>query len=127
MCICYKSPEVNTMKNYIKTDDFNNAIELRLNVLVFQEGDYYVAFCPSLNLSSYGDSVDDAKTGFDEVMTSYLEEGKENGSLQDDLIKNGWTFNLENNKKAEPPAMVELNIPAGVLRTQFNENWSVPV
>jgi hypothetical protein len=115
------------MKNYIKTDGLDNIIELQLNVLVFQQGDYYVAFCPSLNLSSYGDSVDDAKVGFDEVMTSYLEDCKENNSLHEDLLKNGWTFNIQNHKKAEPPAMVELNIPAGLLRTQYNENWSVPV
>ncbi|RWZ88344.1 MULTISPECIES: hypothetical protein [unclassified Hydrotalea] len=115
------------MKNYIKTDGFDNVIELQLNVLVLQQGDYYVAYCPSLNLSSYGDTIDDAKVGFDEVMEAYLEECKENGTLHDDLVKNGWTFNIHNHKKAEPPAMVELNIPAGVLRQQFNENWSVPV
>lgn len=115
------------MKNYLKTDSLDNVIELQLNVLVFQEGDYYVAYCPSLNLSSYGDSVEDAKTGFDEVMEAYLEECKDNGSLRDDLVKNGWTFNIQNHKKAEPPAMIELNIPGGLLRQQFNESWSVPV
>ncbi|MBY0347529.1 MAG: hypothetical protein K2W79_04650 [Hydrotalea flava] len=115
------------MKNYIKTDGFDKVIELQLNVLVLQQGDYYVAYCPSLNLSSYGDTIDDAKVGFDEVMEAYLEECKENDTLHDDLVKNGWTFNIHNHKKAEPPAMVELNIPAGVLRQQFNENWSVPV
>lgn len=115
------------MKNYIKTDGTDNIIELQLNVLVFQQGDYFVSFCPSLNLSSYGDSIDDAKVGFDEVMTSYLEECKENNSLHEDLIKNGWTFNIQNHKKVDPPAMVELNIPAGLLRTQYNESWSVPV
>ena len=115
------------MSNYIKTDGSENILELRLSVLVFQQGDYYVAFCPSLNLSSYGDSIEDAKVGFDEVMTSYLEECRVNSSLHDDLVKNGWQFNINNNRKAEPPAMVELNIPAGLLKTQYNENWSVPV
>lgn len=115
------------MKNYITTDGLDNVIELQLNVLLFQQEDFYVAYCPSLNLSSYGDTIDDAKAGFDEVMEAYLEECKENGSLYDDLVKNGWTFNIQNHKKVEPPAMVELNIPAGLLRQQFNENWSVPV
>ena len=115
------------MHYYTNTNELDSIIELQLNVLVFQQEDYYVAFCPSLNLSSYGDSIAEAKTGFDEVMQSYIEECEENGSLQEDLIKNGWTFNLQNHKKAEPPAMVELNIPAGLLRTQYNENWSVPV
>lgn len=86
-----------------------------------------MAYCPSLNLSSYGDSIEDAKIGFDEIMQSYLEYFKENGSLHEDLIKMGWTLNSQNHKKVEPPATVDLNIPAGVLRKQFNENWSVPV
>lgn len=115
------------MKNFLKTDEFDNIIELRLNVLVFQEGDYYVAYCPSLNLSSYGDSIDDAKAGFDEVMEAYLEDSKANNSLQEDLLKNGWTLDIQNHKKVEPPTTVDLNIPAGLLRKQFNENWSVPV
>lgn len=115
------------MKNYIKTDGFGDVIELQLNVLVFQQGDYFVAYCPSVNLSSYGDTIEDAKAGFDEVMEAYLEDCKENGSLHQDLIKNGWTLNIKNHKKAEPPATVDLNIPAGLLRKQFNENWSVPV
>lgn len=115
------------MNNYIKTDGFDNIIELQLNVLVFEQGDYYVAFCPSLNLSSYGDSIEEAKTGFDEVMTSYLEDCKETNSLHEDLEKNGWTFNIQDTTIAEPPAMIELNIPSGLLRTQFNENWKVPV
>jgi len=115
------------MNNYIKTDESDNVLELKLSVLVFQEGDYYVAFCPSLNLSSYGGSIDEAKEGFDEAMQIYLDACKEDGTLHKDLVKNGWVFSIENNKKVEPPSMVELNIPAGLLRTQFNENWSVPV
>ena len=115
------------MKNYIKTDVFDNVMELQLSVLVFQQGDYYVSYCPSLNLSSYGETIEEAKTGFDEVMVAYLEECKENGSLCDDLVKNGWKINIQNHKKAEPPAIVDLDIPAGFLRKQFNENWSVSV
>lgn len=115
------------MKSKIKTDNQHNVLELQLNVLVFQEGEYYVAFCPSLNLSTYGNSVGDAKDAFDDAMNIYLDYSNENGTLHQDLIKHGWQFGLENNKKVEPPSMVELNIPAGLLKTQFNENWTVPV
>ena len=96
------------MKNLIKTDSFDNVIELQLNVLVFQQGDYYVAYCPSLNLSSYGDTISDAKSGFDEVMEAYLEECRENGSLHDDLVKNGWKLNIQNHKK--PNLLLWLNL-----------------
>lgn len=114
------------MNDKVKTAVPKNSLKIQLNILVFQEGEYYVSYCPSLNLSSYGHTIEEAKTGFDEVMTAFLEESNEDGSLYEDLIKNGWNLDFENNKKAEPPAMVDLDIPAGVLRKQFNENWTIP-
>ncbi|MES2703795.1 MAG: hypothetical protein V4649_14235 [Bacteroidota bacterium] len=54
---------------------------------VFQQGDYYVAYCPSLELSSYGDSVEDAKAGFDDAMNIYLEHCEKSGTLEQDLLK----------------------------------------
>jgi predicted RNase H-like HicB family nuclease len=115
------------MSNFIKTDGDNSVIELQLNVLVFQEGDYFVAYCPSLNLSSYGDSVQDAKDGFDETMKSYIENCESYHSLNEDLTKLGWKVKkFPNQNRPEPPAQVELDIPAGTLKTQFNQNWMVP-
>lgn len=114
------------MSNYIKIDDRNKEITLQLSVLVFQQGDYYVSYCPSLELSSYGDSIEEAKTGFDDVMKIYLEECQKKGTLHADLLAHGWQLNIDNDKEAAPPQMVELNIPAGVLKQQFNESWRVP-
>ncbi|TMI68396.1 MAG: hypothetical protein E6H09_22790 [Bacteroidetes bacterium] len=113
------------LKNFIKTDGDNNVLELQLNVLVFQQGEFFVSLCPSLNLSSYGDSVQDAKDGFDEVMKSYIEDCTKDGSLHKDLMKLGWTF-FSKQTKVIPPAQVELDIPGGALKKQFNENWTVP-
>lgn len=114
------------MKNIIKTDGKNRVLSLVLNVLVFQEDEYFVSYCPSLNLSSYGDSIQDAKDGFDEVVTSYLEECKKNGTLRNDLIQHGWTIESSSNHgTAFPPEQVELNIPAGLLKSQFNESRKV--
>ncbi len=115
------------MENYIKTDNSDNILELQLNVLVFQEGEYFVAYCPAMQMSSYGDSIDEAKQGFDEVMGAYIENCKENNTLREDLLKIRWTINVQNHAKAEPPTDIDLNIPAGLLRNQFNENWNIPV
>jgi predicted RNase H-like HicB family nuclease len=114
----------NRMKNYIKTDLNQNIIELQLSILVFQEGEYYVAFCPSLNLSSYGDSIDDAKEGFDEVVMEYICEANKNKSLAPDLSGLGWQ--VRSHEEAKPPGQVELNIPAGLLKSQFNQSYRVP-
>ncbi len=115
------------MKNYIKTDNSDNILELQFNVLVFQEGEYFVAYCPSMQLSSYGNTIEEAKEGFDEVMDAYIENCKENNSLREDLLKIGWSIDMSNHSKAEPPSNIDLNIPSGLLRKQFNENWNIPV
>jgi predicted RNase H-like HicB family nuclease len=112
------------MLNTIKTDGNDQVLELRLSVLVFQEGDYYVSYCPSLNLSSYGESIQEAKDGFDEVMRHFIDESVKHKTLRKDLLGNGWI--LHNHYKIEPPEQVELNIPGGSLKKQFNESWRVP-
>jgi predicted RNase H-like HicB family nuclease len=115
------------MNNYIRTDGNDQVVEIQLNVLVFQQGDYFVAYCPSVELSSYGDSIEEAKEGFDDVMRNYIDESEKNGTLWQDLQNHGWDLNIDNDKNAAPPQMVELNIPAGLLKKQFNESWRVPV
>lgn len=91
-------------------------LELAPCILVFQEGEYFVAYCPSLNLSSCGDSIEEAKSGLDEVVTAYLKNYRENNSLHDDLMKHDWTFASQ---KTTPTAAFELDIPSGLLRRQF--------
>lgn len=115
------------MKNFINIEDSKNIIDLHLSVLVFQEDEYYVALCPSLNLSSYGDTVNEAKLAFDEAVETYIEYGTENGTLHQDLIDNGWIFSVHDKRTVEPPSVVKLNIQAGKLRTQYNETRSVAV
>lgn len=108
------------------TTSGDRVIELQLSVLVFQEGEFYVSYCPSLEMTSYGDSIQDAKDAFDEAMRIYFEDCQKNKTLQQDLISHGWKFIQHNNDiKPEPPSQVQLEIPAGLLRTQFNENWKV--
>lgn len=102
-----------------------NMMELHINLLIFQQDEFYVSFCPSLNLSSYGQSIQDAKDGFDEVMEAFIEDSTTNKTLFSELEKHGWS--LLNHHHAEPPQAVELDIPGGQLRKQFNQKWSVPV
>ena len=101
------------MDNRIKTEG-NNIVEMPVSLLVFQQGDYYVAYCPSLELSSYGISVEDAKEGFDDAMNIYLEHCEKQGTLEADLVKHGWTIERKPTK-LEPPARIKLDIPAAQL------------
>ena len=110
---------------YIKKQN-DKFIEIQLGVLVFQEDDSYLAYCPALNLSTYGDSINDVKVAFDDLIKSYIEDCTRMGTLEKDLAANGWILQISAGK-AEPPKQVDLNIPGGMLRQQFNEPFRIPV
>ncbi len=44
------------------------SVQVQVDVLLVKEGEFFVAFCPSLNISSYGDTDKDAKKAFDEAL-----------------------------------------------------------
>lgn len=65
-----------------------------MNILVrleiFKEGDVFVALSPELDLSSFGDSIEEAKTSFREALAAFVEECREMGTLEDVLEDSGF-------------------------------------
>ena len=78
------------MENKINIDPAVKKVEVNLDLLLFKEGDYTVAFCPALNLSSFGINEEDAKLAFDEALSIFLEESTSRGSLEKILLDLGW-------------------------------------
>jgi predicted RNase H-like HicB family nuclease len=48
---------------------------------IFKEGRQYVAICPELNVSSFGDSVKEARCSLQEAVSLFLEECTRLGTL----------------------------------------------
>jgi predicted RNase H-like HicB family nuclease len=46
---------------------------INIKVEVFREDDLYVALCPLLNVSSYGESVEEAKKSLIEAVEAFVE------------------------------------------------------
>lgn len=89
-----------------------NSINVNVQVVLFQEDGMWVAYCPALELSSFGDDKRDAKEAFDEVIQIFLAETDRKGTLERYLLKLGWQlqqkpkpmynqpyFSLQENKK----------------------------
>ena len=57
---------------------------------VFQEDGVYVAYCPSLDISSSGNSFNEAVGNFYECFQLHVECCVESGTLHDDLLAHGW-------------------------------------
>ena len=78
-------------------------IEVQVEVGILKEGKQYVAYCPALELSGYGDSIKDAKKSFETVMAIFLEDTSKKGTLEKILVSLGWTLKRSDYK---PPKKV---------------------
>ncbi len=68
-------------------------MKLSVRIEIFEEDDQYVAVAPELNVSSFGDTPDEAKSAIAEAVELFLEECKRMGTLEDVLTEAG--FKLE--------------------------------
>src|SRR5438874_2268557 len=81
-----------------------HSIEVDVAVLILKDGNAYVAYCPALNISSYGSSAKDAKAAFDENMKIFLSETLRKGTLEKYLLKLGWMLQQIPEPFYKPPA-----------------------
>jgi predicted RNase H-like HicB family nuclease len=63
---------------------------LDIKVEIFKEEDLYIAVCPSLNVSSYGETEDEAKRSLVEAIEAFIEECDKMGTLDEVLEEAGF-------------------------------------
>lgn len=67
-------------------------IDAKLSVYVFTEDNVYIAYCPSLDFSSCGYTIDEAKANFEASIKEYFDYCVKNKTLDADLISHGWSI-----------------------------------
>jgi predicted RNase H-like HicB family nuclease len=77
---------------------------MNFDMIVFQEGKTYVAYCPELDLSSCGSSVLHAKEMLRTAIRLFLEEAEKTGTLKDILSEIHYTVNHDG--RYLPPKIV---------------------
>jgi predicted RNase H-like HicB family nuclease len=84
-------------------------IHLVYRVEVFQEDEHFVAICPELNVSSFGDSVEEARESLREAIDLFLEECESMGTLEAVLRESGFSPDLVDRRKwvSRLPVLVE--------------------
>lgn len=87
-------------------------INITFRVEVFKEDDSYVALCPELNVSSFGDSIEGAKRSLAEAVSIFAEECAEMGSLEEVLEESGFRKEGDRWISRRPVAEELLAIPA---------------
>lgn len=77
-----------------------NNIKISVSVYLFKEGNTYIAYCPSLDLSGYDTTEESAKADFEYILRDWLRTQSKNKTLKNDLEQHGWR--MENNIANEP-------------------------
>lgn len=90
-------------KNYIKVS--KDGVNISVGVYVFKEGDTFIAYCPSLDLSGYDTTEKKAREDFEFMLTDWLSTQLKNNTLDKDLREHGWKIE---NKVAEEPNVIDL-------------------
>jgi len=74
---------------------------------VFRENDQFVSVCSELNVSSFGDTPEEAKKSLIEAVSLFLEECQRMGSL-DEVLKEAGFSHLAGEKWVSPePVIIE--------------------
>ena len=60
------------------------------DMLIFKEGDNFISYCPELDVSSCGDSIEKAKNMLRSAVRLFLEEAEKMGTLEDILEECGY-------------------------------------
>jgi len=93
-------------------------IEAKIPVLCFQEGNKVVAYSPALDLSSCGNTEQQARKRFAEAAVIFLTEIRKMGTIEEVLEECGWQ-KIPNQHTWSPPTYKScteelVKIPAGV-------------
>lgn len=106
-----------------------NSVNVNIEVVLFEEDGMWVAYCPALELSSYGDDENDAKQAFEEAMAIFLSETDRKGTLERYLLKLGWQLQQKPKPVYNPPAISLLREQKLLRRKShiYNEKVTIPV
>jgi len=65
-------------------------MKISVKIEIFKEGDIYVALTPELNVSSFGETIEEAQKSIKEAIEAFIEECQEMGTLEEVLEEAGF-------------------------------------
>lgn len=81
-------------------------VQAKLSVVFFKENGKFVAYCPPLDLSSCGNTFEQAKNRIAEALDIFLQETIKMGTIDDVLQDCGWRKITRPKNHWEPPVYV---------------------
>lgn len=82
-------------------------IKAELELLMMKEGDTFVAYFPALDISTCGDTFEEAAKRAEDLPAIFFEETMKHGTLHEALDDLGWKIHKEAGKRHwDPPHVV---------------------
>ena len=115
------------IKNTLLKD--RSSLNVNVQVALFQEDGIWVAYCPALEVSSYGDDKNEAKEAFEEAMQIFLSETDRKGTLERYLLKLGWQLQQKPKPMYNQPHLSLLENRRLFKKSPqiYNERVAIPV
>ncbi len=90
--------------------------KVNLSVVFYREGNKFIAHSLALDLSTCGDTQEQAKKRFEEMLQIFIEETDKIGNFEDVLLECGWKKVGRAQRCWQPPVFVgqtqrEIRIP----------------
>lgn len=79
-------------------------VQIEFDMIIFKEDTSYVAYCPELDISSCGNTVEHAKEMLKTAIRLFLEEAEKMGTLEDILEEAN--YKKDTSGKWLPPKVV---------------------
>lgn len=77
--------------------------QFALPVSILKEGDSFIAYSPALDLSTAGDTFEEAKKRFEEAVQLFFEEITAKGTVDEALTELGWQ---RKDNHLKPPVVI---------------------
>jgi predicted RNase H-like HicB family nuclease len=77
-------------------------MNLSVKIEIFKEGDVYIALSPELNISSFGETIEEAKASIGEAIEAFIEECERMGTLEAVLEESGFSQSKDSWKYRKP-------------------------
>ena len=103
---------------YIKS---GKRLKVALNVFFWKEDSVYFAYSPSLDVTGYGVSEDEAKTSFEITLNEFIKYTANKDTLYEELEHLGWSVNKKKHKM-EVPSIDQLLNGNESFREVINSN-----
>ncbi|MCB5252254.1 MAG: hypothetical protein LHW51_04680 [Candidatus Cloacimonetes bacterium] len=99
-------------------------VKAKLDLYSFIDEGVYIVYCPALDLSGYGHSIEDAKESFSEVFQQHITYCINKNTLHEDLLNHGWNVRGKKSKDIKAPKLEELLKKNEAFRDVLNKDYS---